>query len=112
MIQYLIAGEAALPLASNRQDFSQIGHVEVADTPRENLAGALEIVKTRVIFQAFLILGFCRLGRIGYLPKVRGCDKRINPLVLPPGAFVAIAMKFLMVLAAKGHCKFVANLSS
>jgi hypothetical protein len=47
MIQYLIAGEAALPLASNRQDFSQIGHVEVADTPRENLAGALEIVKTR-----------------------------------------------------------------
>jgi hypothetical protein len=48
--------------------------------------------------------------RMRPLPKLCRYGEGINPLVLPPGALVAMSMQLLMMLAAERPGKLVADL--
>ena len=46
------------------------------------------------------------------LPKACRNGKRIDPLVLPPGALIAAPVQLTMVQPANGHGELVADLAS
>jgi hypothetical protein len=45
-------------------------------------------------------------------PKIGGRDERINPLRVPPNAFVAPAVKLTVVKSADGHSELVADFAT
>jgi len=49
VIRHLIAGKSTLALPGNGQGFFEVGHVEIADAPGEDLACALKVLEACIV---------------------------------------------------------------